>query len=226
MDQKSFNWQTQRLLNLLGATPPLFVDGVVGPKTMAALDAELKKHVLIDTPSLPTGAVKPFWITHLESRLGWTEFNHDKEIAKDWPLVGLPQYKTVIGTSHAWCGLACAVALHSGGIKPPKGAAGAKNWENFGEPCEWICGAFLPIRHPGGGRHICCFLYWIDRENKIAACIGGNQSNAYSIARYNLSGNAKGHDEVVTGPRWPEGYPQTGYVYPQKGGEAAAGSTR
>lgn len=225
MDTRDFVKDTQRLLNFLGATPPLFVDGAPGARTEAALASELTKHVRPGEP-LPTGQIKPFWIAQLESRLGWTEFDHDAEIAKDWGLVGLPQYKTVIGTSHAWCGLACAVALNSGGLKHPRGAAGAANWTGWGEPSEYVCGAFLPLRHASGGRHICCFLYWHDKEKKLAACIGGNQSNKYSIAVYNLSGNANGHDEVVGGPRWPLGYPHTGFVYTKKGGVDESGSTR
>lgn len=214
----------------------LIVDGKLGPKTLVALE----KYDLIDldlslatqpAPSKSFGnppmGTKPFWVAHLESRIGWTEQSHDKEIAADWPLVGLPQFKTVIGSSHAWCGLACATALHSGGLPYPKGAAGAANWEGFGDPCDFICGAFLPLRHAGGGRHITVFLYWADQSKKLAACLGGNQGDAYKISTYNLSGNASGHDQVMSGPRWPTGYPKTGYSWARGGASGGAGeSTR
>lgn len=167
---------------------------------------------------------KPFWVEHLEGRIGWSEFDHDRQIAKDWPLCGL-SYKTVIGTTHAWCGLACEIALHSGGLKGPHGSAGAASWAKFGEPCSYICGAFLPIRHKSGGHHITVFLYWVDKDKRLAACLGGNQGDRYRVSTYNLSGNKAGHDEVVPGPRWPKGYPKTDFVYPH-GKSEEGGSTR
>ncbi len=215
-DQRQFNKRVQSLLNYLGADPKLLVDGAVGPKTEVAISRALAKYINVDVPTSP-GSTKPFWVAGMEKKIGWTEFDHDAEIAQHWPIVGL-NYKTVIGTSHAWCGLACAIELHEGGVQIPKHAAGAANWEkdkDWSEPCAYICGAFLPLRHAKGGRHITIFLYWHDEKNKIAACLGGNQNNAYRISLYNLSGNANGHEEVVGGPVWPKDYPQTGYVYPQ-----------
>lgn len=198
----------------------LLADGKVGVLTMAALTAKVTK------PGKPAPVEKvepseigeePFWVRHLVSRLGWTEFSHNKEIAKDWWMAGLPSFKSVIGKTNAWCGLACEIALRSGGLKGPARSAAAASWSNFGEACDYICGAFLPLKHAGGGRHICVFLYWVDFDKRIAACIGGNQGNAYKISSYNLSGNSKGKESVVGGPRWPKGYPKTGYTYKKKG---------
>ncbi len=207
----------------------LFVDGKVGTMTMTALTAKVigpvrPKPVEVELPT--ELGTKPFWVEHLESRLGWTEFSHDKEIAKDWWMSGLKSYKSVIGKRNAWCGLACEIALRSGGLKGPSGSAGARNWSGFGEECDSICGAFAPIRHAGGGRHIGVFLYWIDEKKRIAAILGGNQSNAYRITATNLSGNKNGHDEIVGGFRWPKGFPKTGYVYKKRGKVDGAGSTR
>lgn len=222
----------QTEMNSLGSN--LTVDGVPGPVTQAELEKydfvaldlsqvpDVEKNPPVPPP--PNHGLQPPWVTQLLSRMGWTEFDHDKEIAKDWKIVGLPQYTSVIGTVHAWCGLACAIALKACGLVYPKGAAGAQNWENFGEECNYVCGAFLPIRHAGGGRHITVFMYWVDEKHKIAACLGGNQSNGYRISEMNLSGNASGHDEVRTGPRWPKDYPQTGYMY-AKGNTDKASST-
>lgn len=200
----------------------LEVDGIVGPLTMA----ELEKGPTPPPPlePVPPGVMPP-WVAYLLSRLGWTEYDHDKEIAKDWPKVGL-DYKTVIGTSYAWCGLAAYMSLYVNGLRGPKGAAASRNWrQGWGEVCGYISGAFLPIRHANGSGHICVFLYWVDEAKKLAACLGGNQSNGYRISTFNLSGNKAGKDEVIGGPRWPLSYPQTGYVYP-KGQADAGGSTR
>ena len=100
MDQRIFNKRVQQLFNDMQVQPPLLVDGAVGPKTEAALLRLEVKYASVRVA--PLGPTQPFWIGYLEKRLGWTEFDHDAEIAKDWPLVGL-NYKTVIGTSHAWC---------------------------------------------------------------------------------------------------------------------------
>lgn len=157
------------------------------------------------------------------TRLGWTEFTHNTDIAKDWALVGL-DYKSVIGADHAWCALAIEIALKSCGLEGSNSAA-AISYANWGEACDFRCGAVLPLRHPSGGHHVCVFMYWVDESNKLAACLGGNQNNAYNISVFNLSGNHLGHDEVINGPRWPKAYPKTGYVYAARGNEAKAGST-
>lgn len=216
----------QSEMNKLGSK--LTVDGDPGPNTQ---DELFKYDVALilsnNIQKLPNIAVKPPWIARLESRLGWTERSHDKEISKGWPLTGL-NYKTVIGKKYAWCGLAQADAMNFAGIKPVRHSAGARNWSAFGEPCDFICGAIISMKHAKGGNHVTCFLYWVDEKRRLAACGGGNQGDAYKISVYNLSGNKAGHDEVVGGPRWPTGYPKTGYVYQSKGdvvGEAGE-STR
>lgn len=225
----------QAEMNSLGSN--LKVDGDPGPKTQAelskydilAVDFALKSNVIPLVKVTSSSKAMPPWIEFGLKRLGWTEFDHDEELSKFWPMVGLPQFKTVIGTTHAWCGKEAAEWLYSCGLTFPKGAAGAANWEGYGESCDYICGAVLPIRHAGGGRHVTFFLYWIDRENKIAACLGGNQSNGVRISVINISGNKNKHDEVMTGPRWPKGYPRTEFIYipsPNDPKPKAASSTR
>ncbi len=206
----------------------LLADGKVGTMTEMALAAALTSPVKNPKPEVVKPESKgdmPFWVAQMLGRLGWTEFNHDKEIAKDWKWAGLPQYKSVIGKKNAWCGLACEIALRSGGLKGPKGSAAAASWSHFGEECEPICGAFAPIKHSGGGRHIGVFLYWIDEKKQIAAILGGNQSNAYTIASTNLSGVGKA-DKIQGGFRWPKSYPKSGFVYVPKAKPGKMGSTR
>lgn len=220
----------------------LTVDGWVGPKTMEAMDRAIAVRPRPEpapAPEEPTPAPEPVtgsaprWVFRLLSRLGWTEFTHDKLISVAWRLCKLA-YTTVIGKSHAWCGAACADALNFAGLPYPKRAAGAASWDStqdwadeWAEPCDFISGAFLPIRHAKGGRHITVFLYWIDKAKKIAACVGGNQNNGYRISAYNLSGNKAGHDQVIGTPMWPKGQPKTGWVYkPGVPVEDVGGSTR
>lgn len=141
------------------------------------------------------------WMTWLKQREGWTEFDHDKELSAYWKYSGL-DYTTVIGASHAWCALTINAALHDTGYKG-NNRANASSFRTYGTPCGWVFGAIISIRHKDGSNHVTTFHHWADEKNKIAACLGGNQSQAIRISTYNLSGNENGHDEVLTTPRWP-----------------------
>ncbi len=169
----------------IGVTP----DGIWGPLSEAALKAALQ----------PKQAAP--WMDWMKARDGWGENNHEKELAKYWPLCGL-NYSTIIGASHAWCALTINAALHSTGYKG-NGRADAVSFETYGTPCGFSYGAIIPIRHSNGHHHVSFFDHWIDEKNWIASLRGGNQGNKLHAATYNLSGNMNGHDECVSGPRWP-----------------------
>lgn len=183
----------QTELNQEGAA--LKVDGDFGPLTYAAL---IKSQDAIPiTPSEGTP-----WRDWFVARKGWTEYDHDAELSKGWPLVGLPQYKSVIGTVHAWCGMSLATALNSCGYKIPKGAAGAVNWDGYGTSVSWKKngipkGAVVRIKHKGGGAHVTT----ADRDHApgedILDALGGNQGDSIKVSRFDVSGVARGHDEIV-----------------------------
>lgn len=101
-----------------------------------------------------------------------------------------------------WCAAGLCAALEESGYKSTKSAA-ASSYRTYGTPCEYKYGAILSIRHANGSNHVTCFEKWVDEKNKIAACRGCNQGNSIRVSNYDLSGNKKGHDEVVTSPRWP-----------------------
>lgn len=143
----------------------------------------------------------PSWVFWFWDKLGWTEFDHDKELSKGWKYTGL-NYNTVIGSARAWCAMALVTALEENGIKSSKSAA-AKSFAIWGEPCEFKFGAILPIRHATGNHHVTIFLGWKDERKNLAFCLGGNQSNSINISVYNLSGNDNQHDNLITTPRWP-----------------------
>lgn len=155
------------------------------------------------------------WIGFFATRLGWTEFSHDKELSKYWRHVGL-NYTSVIGKRHAWCAMIEEAAMRSIGLKG-SGSARAASYRAWGEPAlDYWFGCPISIQHPSKSNHITNFLYWVDKKRKIAACIGGNQGNAISIAKYNLSGNKNGHDEVMGGPRWPKYWPRGKVIEPER----------
>lgn len=179
----------------------LLEDGEVGPKTAGriqhAIDAK-NGDLPVSTP-VPSGSTP--WMDWLKERDGWTEFDHDRQLSAYWPLCGL-DYTTVIGASHAWCALTVNASLHDTGFKG-NGRADAVSFEKYGSACGWVYGAIVPIRHADGSHHVTYFDHWVDEAGKIAACRGGNQSNAIRLSTYNLSGNVHGHDECHSGPRWP-----------------------
>ena len=143
----------------------------------------------------------PSWLKWFKEREGWTEFDHDKELSKGWKYTHL-DYTTVIGASHAWCAMSLCSALEENGYIS-SGSAAASSYANFGETCDFKLGAILPIRHASGGHHVTLFYDWFDKSKMIAFCLGGNQGDSINISTYNLSGNDKGHDQVMTSPRWP-----------------------
>lgn len=170
------------------------------------------------------------WVAEAMKMLGWDENTHDKELTKlCWPHTKDCKYlSSVRGSSNAWCsgfwvGIMAKLSL------PHTASGAAASWRNYGDKCGYIFGAFIPMQHKSGGNHITVFLWWIDEKKKIAACLGGNQSNKVSIAAYNLSGKKAGHDEVMGGPRWPGGRAQTKGPYQPKGwkvGTSLGSSTR
>lgn len=152
-------------------------------------------------PSGHPAASQAPWMDFMLARLGWTEFDHDKELSKYWHYSGM-SYTSVIGAEHAWCIMIGNAAYEVSGFKGsgrPDAASGA----HIGTDSDYVYGAGLAIRHANGKHHWTYFHHWVDQANRIAACLGGNQGNAINISNFNLSGNAHGHDEVMGFPRWP-----------------------
>lgn len=190
----------------------LTLDGDFGPKTQSALDKFILKLNLskkpVVTPVLDDAFIRAPWLRYLAPLIGLSEsmFKLNDILAPHWHQVGLPQFKDLKGSVHAWCSLAADWAMFKAGIKGT-GNAMALSWRTWGKSCPYWFGSVLGIRHASGGGHVTFFLYWVDESKKLAACLGGNQGDEVNVTVYNLSGNAKGHDEVVNGPRWPNGFP-------------------
>lgn len=150
---------------------------------------------MMDIQSIP-------WRDWFLSRLGWTEFNHDAELSKGWPLVGLPQYHTVIGVAHAWCGMSLATALHSAGYKIPVGAAGAANWDSYGTRIDWKLkgiprGAIVRIRHFTGGAHVTTANRFHEAHPLTLEALGGNQADSIKVSVFDVSGNSNDRDQIM-----------------------------
>ena len=215
----------QNVLNMGGAK--LAEDGLWGPKTLAAINKRTSDDAKVPAGGVPVGSpsskipvpgtvgtpttlVNPSnvksatpWMDWMNKYIGNTENDptFDKFMSQFWKLCGL-NYTTIKGMAHAWCALTIEAAFNSCGIKG-SGRADAVSYEHWGFPCGWIYGAVIPMRHVGGSHNVTFFVKWADETNKIATCLGGNQGDALKLSNFNLSGNASGHDECVSGPRWP-----------------------
>lgn len=210
MNLKDLVKKLQIELNKQGES--LSLDGDFGPKTQAALDRfdltlGLSKKPVSSTISDDAFLRAP-WLRYMTPLIGLSEymFKLNDILAPHWPMVGLPQFKDLKGRDHAWCSLAADWAMFKAGIRGTRNAM-ALSWRTWGKECPYWFGSVLGIRHASGGGHVTFFLYWVDESKKLAACLGGNQGDEVNVTVYNLSGNAKGHDEVVNGPRWPQGFP-------------------
>lgn len=108
-----------------------------------------------------------------------------------------------------WCGSFVAWCLDEAGISISSirnWAAGARQWAERGygtELKEPIPGALIILKrgkYPSG--HITFFLDWVDEAKTVMRCVGGNQSNAVTIATYP-------RNQIIEkgGVRWPPGVP-------------------
>ena len=232
----------QKLQLAIGVTP----DGVFGPVTEAmtlkfdidVLATEKEAVVNPGQPGLPVSVGNYFgaiWIGSYLDFLGLEESSPklNAALVPEWAKENLPHFKTLAGNDHPWCSVLVNASFRKVGIKPTNNAM-ASSWRTWGRKGEYWFGSVLGLRHASGGGHVTFFLYWVDKAKGLAACYGGNQSNHLSVVIYNLSGNAHGHEEVVNGPRWPEGQPDGKSLtqhevlsqYPNLKVGGVAGSTR
>ena len=215
MTDKNLVKKLQKAMNDAGHTPKFAESGNYGEMTEAALKlyeftVTAKKIVAAPLPK-PTGEwFGAPWVGANLDMLGLKEGDPKLEsrFVPEWKLEGLPGYKTLVGNRHAWCSVVCNADLRKVGIKGTNSAAAA-SWSKWGKRSPFWFGAHLDIKHKGGGRHCCVFLYWIDEKKKLAATKDGNRSNTYGIFQTDLSGKG---DTLATGPRWSNDIPDGQFV--------------
>lgn len=222
----------------------LLVDGVVGPKTAAEIELAVAAALENATKSsegkpLPAPSKSEYW------GATWVGANIDllgrhesdpllnARYVPEWKKVGLPGYKTLVGTRHAWCAIRVSADKRKVGADVKGLNAGARSLSKYGRKCPFWFGAELDIIHRGGGRHAATFLYWIDEAKKLCASLDGNRSNRFAVNVTDLSGKG---DKLISGPRWPNNWPDGQFVtkaevlkrYPflKVGGSSVGGSTR
>lgn len=152
------------------------------------------------------------WMKEVERHKGQKETNEGfkKYLSGFWKIVGLPGYKTIVGTSFAWCGLFVAATLYNVDMPWQKNGAGAKNWAKYGVAIDYKKdgiprGAILHIDHQkdckGGGNHVGfangdCAPADLS-PSKTIDILGGNQSNQVKVSTFSVG--------EICAVRWPPG---------------------
>ncbi|MER9177773.1 transglycosylase SLT domain-containing protein [Mesorhizobium sp. M0955] len=192
----------------------LLTDGAIGPKVLASAKKRIASFGFGNDLGYSTQfSILPDWsgakwISYAIDYLGLSETDPtlNKLLVPHWAAVGLPKWKTLEGDERPWCSNFADWLVSQAGYEGTHDAE-AKSWRTWGKASPYWFGAILGLRHASGGSHVTFFLYWIDKELKLAACLGGNQTDHLNVAVYNLSGNDSDNDTVVNGPRWPTNAP-------------------
>lgn len=195
MDPKSFAKRVQQLLNLMGHN--LAIDGDPGNRTEGALEFEIQrlrpKAVPFVNPAYER-AQKEIGKQETDSKFGaW--------LSTFWPKVGLKNYKTIVGTTFAWCGLFIFAMNTEVGQKSVAGAAAAISWQQYGQKIDWKKngiprGAVMHLNGAGNcksssGNHVTfadgdCTPEDLTKVNATVPGLGGNQQNQVKRSVYSM----------------------------------------
>jgi uncharacterized protein (TIGR02594 family) len=176
------------------------IDGIMGPKTEAAVVAFKRSVGLLARPyvgpitagklfnlaALPTRPMAAVpWVNELGKYMGWHEVRNNAELRKwlksDGRTLGDPK-------RFPWCGDAIETAIKlTCRNEPWRGRVAAnpylaRNWLTFGEPCERRYGAIVVAwrgRRNGTSGHVCVLIGY-DPKRKRLRVRGGNQANRIS----------------------------------------------
>lgn len=163
----------------LTATP------TIGPKTVAAMQAELAKRTGAAIPRDPPKGLDPLWIIEGRRYLGIREVS------------GPGSHPTILGWARRlgdrvlgmkyqdddtpWCGLFVAAVIASTlpGEPLPSIVVRASSWDKFGRKLSApALGAIARFQRPGGG-HV-GIVTGKSADGKLLRILGGNQSNRVS----------------------------------------------
>ena len=199
--------RTRGAVRRFQASVGLLEDGIVGPRTFAALLDAAPMPAAADSPSIP-------WFQEARRLVGVREKvgpGSDPRII-DWAKKAAIDYDA---DDIPWCGLFVAhcVASTLRDEPLPNNPLGARNWQRFGSPCTEQLGAIIVFwrgARDGWQGHV---GFYAGQDKDTYHVLGGNQGDAVSITRI-----AKGRKLDL---RWPATAPMG------QGGplELAAGET-
>jgi uncharacterized protein (TIGR02594 family) len=181
--------RTRSAVRRFQASAGLLVDGVVGPKTFAALFGDAPAPPPADDPGIP-------WFQEARRLIGVRETvgPGSSPVIIDWAEKAGIDYRS---DDVAWCGLFVAhcVSATLQDEPLPNDPLGARNWQRFGAPCTAQLGAIIVFWriNPAGTRgHV---GFYAGEDDQAFHVLGGNQGDAVSITRI-----AK---DRLLGLRWP-----------------------
>lgn len=170
----------------------LKLDGHGGPSTMAALDRRLPDLVPTPSPATPAAGMtlSARHYTLAREYLGLREQPGGGTHPLLVPMFALtPSWLDRDDSKTAWCGIFRGWLGHRASTGLPAEHYRAASWATWGravdlsKPVTWQRGDTIIMTRPGGS-HVCL----LDRvEGQHAWCLGGNQDNAVTIARFALS---------------------------------------
>jgi uncharacterized protein (TIGR02594 family) len=144
-------------------------DGIVGPKTLAAL---------FDSPAeAPTSPLLP-WMTEAENLMGTAEVlgPRSNPVILDWAKNLDVHYS---GDDVPWCGLFVAHCI--GSTMPdeilPSNPLGARRWETFGDPAAPRLGAVMVFWRKSLTSGLGHVGFYTGEDDTAYRILGGNQSD-------------------------------------------------
>ncbi len=169
----------------------------------------------------PKKRVIPLWFVNAKKLEGKheTDSAFNRYMSGFWRIVGLPNYKTIVGTSFAWCGLFIAAMLYGSDLPWQKNGAGASNWDNYGVSINWKQdgipqGAIVRINHDldcssQEGNHVAfadgdCTPEDLKKPNATINLYGGNQGNKAKVSTYSV--------KKICSVRWPNEVAKPGRI--------------
>lgn len=188
----------------------LTADGIVGPITQSEIAkalievAQKSKGQPVKTVPVSSGSTP--WRQWFLDRLGWTEFDHDKELSQGWQYTNVPNYKTVVGSVYAWCAESLGLALIVNGYTSSHDAS-ALSYVTYGTEVLYLksgipMGAIVVIEHASGGHHVTT----ANRDHKVGELVveglGGNQDNEICVEKFVIDPKVQEHHKVLA-VRWP-----------------------
>jgi uncharacterized protein (TIGR02594 family) len=169
--------RTRAAVRAFQASAGLLQDGIVGPKTYAALFGAVAMPPAADNPGIP-------WFQEARRLIGVREKAGpgNNQTILDWAADADIDYP---GDDVAWCGLFAAHCI-SATLRDeplPGNPLGARNWQRFGAPCTEQLGAIIvfwreapigPFGHVG---------FYAGQDPTAYHVLGGNQGDAVTITR-------------------------------------------
>jgi uncharacterized protein (TIGR02594 family) len=134
------------------------------------------------------------WLAQGLSVLGMNEIVNGKVNPLVTEMFSFTSYKTQ--KNEPWCAAFICWCLAKTGYANPATAA-AVGFSKYGVACDYKKGAIIVMRHPSGGHHVTFFDSWINENDKMAKCYGGNQGNQAKYSTYDFK------SETILGVRWP-----------------------